>query len=91
MTTKERRCPECGGIVKPGHTELVYELQEIKFTVSNVRVNICEKCGQAFVPGPVASDVNRLVNRVTEDLNSFIKSQPLATTGRKRKKVAIAV
>ncbi len=86
---KRRLCPECKGTIKAGHTEMVYELSDVKITVKNVTANICSKCGQSFIAGRVAEEVNRLVNRVREDINSFIKTQPKASRGHK--KVAIAV
>ncbi|MBC8232794.1 YgiT-type zinc finger protein [bacterium] len=89
MRSKERKCPECKDIVKPGRTELVYELAGVKITVKNVTANVCSKCGLSFISGRVAEDVNRLVNRVIEDVNSFVKTQP--QVGEGRKEVAIAV
>ena len=86
---KKRICPECKGIVKPGHTEMVYKLKDLKITVKNVTANICSKCGQSFITGHVAEEVNRLVNRVREDINSFIKTHPEISKGHKE--VAIAV
>jgi len=86
---KERRCPECGGIVRPGQTELVYELEDIKITVKNIAASVCEQCGRSFISGRVAGEVNRLVNRVMEDINSFIKTGA-AVVGTHRE-VAIAV
>jgi len=87
--SKERKCPECKGVVRPGRTELVYELSGLKITVKNVSASVCSKCGQSFISGRVAEEVNRLVNRITEDINSFIKTQPQVSGGRKE--VAIAV
>lgn len=87
--SKQRICPECKGLIKPGQTELVYELSGVKITVKNVIANVCGKCGQSFISGRVAEDVNRLVNRVTEDVNSFVKNQP--QFGKGLKEVAIAV
>ena len=89
MSIKERRCPECKGIVKPGRTDLVYELAGVKITVKNVAANVCSKCGQSFISGRAAEEVNRLVNRVVEDINSFVKTQPHIS--KRRKEVAIAV
>ncbi|MEK6678742.1 MAG: YgiT-type zinc finger protein [Nitrospirota bacterium] len=89
MSPKERRCPECKGIVKAGKTDLVYELAAVKITVKNVAANVCSKCGQSFISGRAAEEVNRLVNRVIEDINSFVKTQPHVS--KRRKEVAIAV
>jgi YgiT-type zinc finger domain-containing protein len=89
MIPKERKCPECKGVVSPGQTELVYELAGLKITVKNVSGSVCSKCGQSFISGRVAEEVNRLVNRITEDINSFVKTQPQVSEGRKE--VAIAV
>jgi YgiT-type zinc finger domain-containing protein len=65
--TKKYFCPECQGIIKPGRTKLVYGLTDMKITVNNMRANICSQCGQAFISGRVAEELNRLVNRVGED------------------------
>ena len=86
---KTRRCPECKGIVKPGETELIYELERISITVKNVPASVCKKCGESFVAGQIAEDVNRLINRVTEDVNSFSKTHP--QIGKRHREVAIAV
>jgi len=86
---KKRVCQECKGIVKSGHAEMVYELENIKITIKNVTANICNKCGRSFITGHVAEEVNRLVNRIGEDINSFIKTQPEISRGHKE--VAIAV
>ena len=85
----KRLCPECKGLIKPGRTEMVFEVKDLKVTVRNVAANICSKCGQSFVSGRVAEEVNRLVNRVSEDVNSFIKTQPKVR--RRHKEIAIAV
>jgi YgiT-type zinc finger domain-containing protein len=84
-----RRCPECNGIVKPGKTELTYELEKISITVKNVPATICTKCNRSFIDGYIAEDVNRLVNRVTEDVNSFSKTHPQIE--ERHREVAIAV
>ncbi len=86
---KKRLCPECKGLIKPGRTEMVFEVKDLKVTVKNVTANICSKCGQSFISGRVAEEVNRLVNRVSEDVNSFIKTQPKVRKGHKE--IAIAV
>lgn len=87
--SKTRKCPECGGIVKSGQTELNYQLQGISVIVKGVPANICSKCGLSFVDGHVAEDVNRLVNRVTEDVDSFSKTHPQVK--KRHREVAIAV
>ena len=87
---KTRKCPECGGVVRPGSTELVYDLQ-YRVRVSNVPANICSQCGEAFIMGRVAAEANRLVNRVIEDVESFARSQPQIEKSVSRKEIAIAV
>jgi YgiT-type zinc finger domain-containing protein len=87
---KTRKCPECSGIVRPGATELVYDLQ-YRVRISNVPANICSQCGEVFIPGRVASEANRLVNRVIEDVESFARSQPQTEKSASSKEIAIAV
>ncbi len=88
---KERKCPECRGDVKSGKTQLTYELKDVKISIKNVAAGVCQSCGQAFISPQVASDVNRLVNRVTEDINSFVKSQPDMAPRKTKRRIAIAV
>ncbi len=87
---KERKCPECGGVVRPGHTEMVYDLQ-YRVRIGNVPANICAQYGEVFIAGRVASEVNRLVNRIIEDVESFAKSQPQIKESPFAKEIAIAV
>ncbi len=87
---KVRKCPECGGAVHPGYTELVYDLK-YRVRINNVPANICAQCGEVFIAGRVASEVNRLVNRLIEDVESFAKSQPQIEGSLTGKEIAIAV
>lgn len=70
-----RKCPECGGNVQPGYSEFNYDLQ-YRVRISNAPAQICDRCGEVFIAGRAAAEVNRLVNRVIEDVESFAKSQP---------------
>jgi YgiT-type zinc finger domain-containing protein len=87
--TEKKFCPECQGIIKPGRAKLVYRLTDIKISVNNMKANICSQCGQAFLSGRVAEELNRLVNRVSEDVTSFIKTQPEITQNHKEVVIAL--
>ena len=89
-TKKIRKCPECGGEVRPGQTKLIYDLQ-YRVQVTNVSANVCTQCGEVFIPGRVAIEVDRLVNRVIEDVESFAKTQPQHNGASASKEIAIAV
>ncbi len=86
---KVRKCPECQGIIQCGETELTYELAKIRVSIKNVPASVCSQCGRSFVDGHTAEDVNRLVNRVVEDIDSFSKTHP--QTIDRHREVAIAV
>ncbi len=70
------KCPECGQQVENGAIEMVFELSETHVTVRNVPAKVCLGCGKEFVDGYMAENVNRLVDRVVEDVNSYIKKVP---------------
>lgn len=59
--------------VEDGLIDMVFELTDTRVTVSNVPAQLCPNCGQEFVDGYVAENVNRLVDRVVEDVNSYAK------------------
>ena len=90
QSEKARRCSECGGNVLPGYTELVYDLQ-YRVRITNVPANICSKCGEVFIAARVATEANRLVNRVIEDVESFARSQPQTKSAIGKKEIAISV
>jgi YgiT-type zinc finger domain-containing protein len=67
------KCPECGQQVEDGVIEMLFELHDTHVTVRNVPAKVCPGCGQEFVDGYVAENVNRLVDRVVEDVDSYAK------------------
>ena len=66
-------CPECGQRIEDGIIEMVFDLKNTHVAVSNVPAKVCPNCGQEFVDGFVAENVNRLVDRVIEDVESYAK------------------
>jgi ribosomal protein S27AE len=52
---------------------MIFEVDDNRVTVSNVPAKVCPNCGQEFVDGYVAENVNRLVDRVIEDVDSYVK------------------
>jgi YgiT-type zinc finger domain-containing protein len=80
-------CPECGHRIEDGIIEMVFELRNTHVAVSNVPAKVCPNCGQEFVDGFVAENVNRLVDRVTEDVDSYAKK--VTGSPRVQRKIAI--
>ena len=68
-------CPECGHRIEDGIIEMVFDLKNTHVAVSNVPAKVCPNCGQEFVDGFVAENVNRLVDRVIEDVESYAKKE----------------
>lgn len=74
MNTKSLfKCPECGQPIREDMIDMVFEVQETYVTIHNVPAQVCSNCGQEFVNGYVAEQVNRLVDRVVEDVDSYTK------------------
>ena len=67
------KCPECGQQVKDDVIEMVFELRDTHVTVRNVPAKVCSNCGQEFVDGYVAENINRLVDRIVEDVDSYVR------------------
>lgn len=78
---KQFKCPECGEIARPGQIKMRYQVKETEITVQNVPAQVC-KNGHEFVDGFTAENVNRLVDRVLEDVNSFAKKMPKTKSAR---------
>jgi len=71
MIQLDFRCPECDGEVIDGLTMMTYELDRIDLTIRNIPAKICSNCGQEFIDGYTAENVNRLIDRIVEDIDSF--------------------
>lgn len=82
-------CPECRGDVIDGRVNVNYNLDRMKVTIKNVSARLCSKCGHEFIDGPIAENLDKLVDRVTEDVNSFSKKIPIHQ--EEMKEIAIAI
>lgn len=80
-------CPECGQQTMDGVTEVTYEVEGTAVTIKNVPAQICPN-GHSYIEGFTAENVNRLVNRVVEDVNAYSKT--VAKQPAKAREVVIA-
>ena len=81
------RCPECGLMTVDGLTEMTYELGGVKVTIKDIPAQVCPN-GHSYLDGYTAESVNRLVNRIVEDVNAY--SKKLAKQGTGLREVVIA-
>jgi YgiT-type zinc finger domain-containing protein len=65
-------CPECGQETVDGVTDVTYEVEGTTVTIKGVPAQICPN-GHSYIEGYVAENVNRLVNRIVEDVNAYSK------------------
>ncbi|MEW6102920.1 MAG: YgiT-type zinc finger protein [bacterium] len=83
------KCPECKRDVIVGRVEMDYYLDKIRVVVKNVPARVCSGCGREFIEGVIAENLDRLVDRVVEDVNSFSKKLPILQD--KMREIAIGV
>ncbi|MDP2211720.1 MAG: type II toxin-antitoxin system MqsA family antitoxin [Candidatus Aquicultor sp.] len=55
------KCPTCGGTVKRSTTNLPIELETGLLYVKHVPADICEQCGEVFMPDDVAAKLEGIV------------------------------
>lgn len=77
------------GDVIDGRVNMNYNLDRMKVTIKNVPVRVCSKCGYEFIDSSIAENLDKLVDQVTEDVNSFSKKIPIHQ--EEMKEIAIAV
>ena len=53
-------------------TEMTYEVDGIKVTIKEVPAQVCPN-GHSYVDGYTGESVNRLVNRIVEDVNAYAR------------------
>ena len=54
-------CPVCKGAVKRGTTNFPVELSGGFLIVKNVPADICDQCGEVFIPDDVAAALEKTV------------------------------
>lgn len=80
---KQFKCPECGELARDRQIEMKYELKGTRVVIQNVPAHVC-KNGHEFVDGYTAENVNRLVDRVIEDVGSFSKKLPRSASATRQ-------
>lgn len=55
-------CPICkSGFMTVGHTSLTFEKNGATVVVKDIPANVCDNCGEAFVPEEIARHVHEVV------------------------------
>ena len=66
------KCPLCRGKMLEGNTIVPYQpSQEKIIVVSKVPAWICEQCGESFVEISVVRDLERMIEKTTQEGLSF--------------------
>jgi YgiT-type zinc finger domain-containing protein len=86
---KNFKCPECGGKVQDHTIKMTYDVNNSHITIKNIPARVCITCGNELIDGHTAKDVDLLVNRISEDVERFVKS--LALSSKKIHNISLAV
>ena len=61
------RCPICKGSIKRGKTNFPVEIGEGLLFVKEVPSNICQQCGEVFIPDKIAASLEKMVSKAREN------------------------
>jgi len=61
-----KHCPECQGLMVRQKTTLIYEQDGVTLHIHNVPAWVCTECGKRLIPGPVAHQIDQLLNQLEE-------------------------
>ena len=56
------KCYFCKGEIKPGRVRAIRERNGDIFVLDGVPADVCQQCGEQFFTGPVAKEMDRLMN-----------------------------
>ena len=60
------RCPICKGELKRGTTTFTADLEKGVLIIKNVPADVCNQCGEAFIPNDVAKSIEQVVKSARE-------------------------
>jgi len=63
---KNGKCPLCGGTFKPGTTLFSAETGEGIVVVRNVPAEICDQCGEEWIPAEIARELEHHVQEARQ-------------------------
>lgn len=78
------KCVICKhGELKPGISSVMFERENATIVIKEVPVDICDNCGEKYIPDKIAEQIMSLVESVKSqgiilDVRNF-NSEPLAT------------
>ena len=61
---KQTVCPVCQSKMIWNRRTIRYEREGVQFTLENIWVSSCSKCGQEIVPGPLAIQMLNLADQL---------------------------
>ncbi len=68
-------------------TEMTYEVEGIKVTIKEVPAQVCPN-GHSYLDGYTGESVNRLVNRIVEDVNAYSRKLTRPTSALRQVVIA---
>jgi YgiT-type zinc finger domain-containing protein len=60
------KCPVCKGNMKRGKTNFPVEIGEGLLFVKNVPSDICQQCGEVFIPDKIAASLEKIVSKAKQ-------------------------
>jgi len=60
--TKTTKCPECGGVKRPGTTTFTVDLGFGVIVIRNVPATVCSQCGADWIADDIAERLEAMVN-----------------------------
>ena len=65
---RKRKCPECGGEMKPKLVNLLYKRNkcDIQIDVIGIPANVCGDCHYRIIPGKIAKYIDSLIDPIFE-------------------------
>jgi YgiT-type zinc finger domain-containing protein len=79
MKLKIHLCDLCGGELQEKITSIMYQYQGNWYLFDNVKADVCEQCGEKYLPGKIARDIEKsFIEKKTWDTYIHVPKVDLA-------------
>lgn len=72
-------CKRCHHAMRPESQELAFVRGSLRIVVEDVPMSVCPNCGERYVPGPIAVELSKAIDRLVKNIEATTEDSGVVT------------